>query len=108
MCNVFDVSAQAVFAAIGPGIGRCCYEVDASAEPFLTQFAADVAVYRPSRPGHLYLDLQQAILLQLYAAGVPSTQVWSANPLHGLPSRMVLFLPSGRAPFGTHVKRRHD
>lgn len=80
MCNEFDVSAQAVFAAIGPGIGRCCYEVDAaSAEPFLTQFAADVAVYRPSRPGHLYLDLQQAILLQLWAAGVPSTQVWSAN-----------------------------
>ena len=36
MCNEFDVSAQAVFAAIGPGIGRCCYEVDAaSAEPFL-------------------------------------------------------------------------
>jgi polyphenol oxidase len=80
MCNEFDLSAQAVFAAIGPGIGRCCYEVDAaSAEPFLTQFAADVAVYRPSRPGRLYLDLQQAILLQLCAAGVPSTQVWSAN-----------------------------
>ena len=80
MCNEFDVSARAVFAAIGPGIGRCCYEVDAaSAESFLTQFAADVAVYRPSRPGDLYLDLQQAILLQLCAAGVPSTQVWSAN-----------------------------
>jgi YfiH family protein len=80
MCKEFDVSAAAVFAAIGPGIGRCCYEVDeASAEPFRTQFAADVAVYRPSRPGRLYLDLQQAILLQLCAAGVPSTQVWSAN-----------------------------
>jgi YfiH family protein len=80
MCQEFDVSAKAVFAAIGPGIGRCCYEVDdASAEPFLTQFGADVGVYWPSRPGHLYLDLQQTILLQLCAGGVPSTQVWSAN-----------------------------
>jgi YfiH family protein len=80
MCQAFDVSAGAVFAAIGPGIGRCCYEVDdASAEPFLSQFTSDAAVYRPSRPGHLYLDLQQAILLQLCAAGMPSTHVWSAD-----------------------------
>jgi YfiH family protein len=80
MCQEFNVSAKAVFAAIGPRIGRCCYEVDdASAEPFLTQFGADVGVYWPSRPGHLYLDLQQTILLQLCAGGVSSTQVWSAN-----------------------------
>ena len=80
MCQAFDVSPGGVFAAIGPGIGRCCYEVDdASAEPFLSQFTSDAAVYRPSRPGHLYLDLQQAILLQLRATGVPSTHVWSAG-----------------------------
>jgi YfiH family protein len=80
MCQEFAVSAQAISAAIGPGIGQCCYEVDdASAEPFLAQFGADDGVYRPSRPGHLYLDLQQAILLQLCATGVSSTQVWSAN-----------------------------
>ena len=80
MCQEFDVSAKAVFAAIGPGIGRCCYEVDeASAEPFLNQFGADGGVYRPSRPGHWYLDLQLAILLHLQAAGVPSRQVWSAD-----------------------------
>jgi polyphenol oxidase len=80
ICQAFDVSPEAVFAAIGPGIGRCCYEVDdASAEPFLSQFTSDAAVYRPNRPAHLYLDLQQAILLQLRAAGVPSTHVWSAD-----------------------------
>jgi polyphenol oxidase len=80
MCEKFDVSPEAVFAAIGPGIGGCCYEVDdASAEPFLSQFASDAAVYRPSRPGHVYLDLQQAIRLQLCATGLPSTQVWAAE-----------------------------
>jgi copper oxidase (laccase) domain-containing protein len=69
-----------VFAAIGPGIGQCCYEVDvASAEPFLSQFTHTAAVYRPSRQGHVYLDLQRAIQLQLRAAGVPPSHVWSAD-----------------------------
>jgi YfiH family protein len=80
LCQALHVQPEAVFAAIGPGIGGCCYEVDdASAEPFQTQFAPDAAVCRPSRPGHLYLDLQRAILLQLRAAGVPSAQVWCAD-----------------------------
>jgi polyphenol oxidase len=80
LCRAFNVSPAAVFAVIGPGIGGCCYEVDeASAEPFLIQFAADAAVYWPSRPGHMYLDLQQAILLQLSTAGVPSAQMWAAD-----------------------------
>jgi YfiH family protein len=77
MCQEFHAQPEAIFAAIGPGIGRCCYEVDAcSAEPFQSQFTPNDAVYRPSRPGHLYLDLQQAIRLQLRAAGVPSTHLW--------------------------------
>src|SRR5262245_36528097 len=78
--EAFKVPPAAVFAGVGPGIGRCCYEVDdASAHPFLTQFDAHSGVYQPSRPGHLYLDLQLAIRHQLSAAGVPSTQVWSAD-----------------------------
>jgi YfiH family protein len=80
MCQEFRLRPEAVFAAVGPGIGGCCYEVDeASAEPYLAQFSADDAVYRPSRPGHLYLDLQRVILQQLDAVGVPSSQVWSAD-----------------------------
>jgi polyphenol oxidase len=80
MCQIFRLSPEAVFAAIGPGIGGCCYEVDeASAEPFLEQFSAADAVYRSSRAGHVYLDLQRAILRQLEAVGVPSSQVWHAD-----------------------------
>lgn len=80
MCQVFRLPPEAVFAAIGPGIGGCCYEVDdASAEPFLEQFSADDAVYQPGRPGHVYLDLQRAILRQLEAVGVPLSQVWYAD-----------------------------
>ncbi len=80
LCQVFRLPPEAVFAAIGPGIGGCCYEVDdASAAPFLEQFSAGDAVYRPGRPGHIYLDLQRAILRQLEAAGLPSSQVWYAD-----------------------------
>lgn len=80
MRQTFAVLPEAVFAAIGPGIGRCCYEVDAaSAEPFLSQCTTAAAVLRPSRPGHVYLDLQRAIQLQLRAAGVPPAHIWSAD-----------------------------
>jgi polyphenol oxidase len=80
MSQEFDAPPEALFAAIGPGIGPCCYEVDeASAEPFQAQFTLGDAVYRPSRPGHLFLDLQQALVQQLREAGVPSSQVWHAD-----------------------------
>jgi len=80
MCQEFRVQPEAVYGAIGPGIGGCCYEVDiASAEPFITRYSDEDAVYRPSRPGHVYLDLQRAILQQLQAVGVPSSQVWSSD-----------------------------
>jgi hypothetical protein len=77
MSQTFDAPPEELFVAIGPGIGRCCYEIDeASAAPFQAQGVLNDAVYRPSRPGHLYLDLQCAIRQQLCQAGVPSTQVW--------------------------------
>jgi YfiH family protein len=80
MCQEFRIQPEAVFGAIGPGIGGCCYEVDAaSAAPFVRQYSDEDAVYRAGRPGHIYLDLQRAILRQLQAVGVPSSQVWSAD-----------------------------
>jgi YfiH family protein len=80
LCNQFRIQPGAVSVAIGPGIGGCCYEVDdRSAAPFLQQFQGSDGVFHPSRPGHLYLDLQRAILCQVEAAGVPSEQVWAAN-----------------------------
>jgi len=80
MSQTFNASPKALLAAIGPGIGRCCYEVDeASAEPFESQFTLNDAVYFPSRPGHLYLDLSQAIVQQLRRAGVPPSHIWHAD-----------------------------
>jgi YfiH family protein len=80
MCERFGLRPEAVFAAIGPGIGGCCYEVDeASASPVLAQFSAADSIARPSRPNHLYLDLHRALVLQLLSSGVPAPHIWSAH-----------------------------
>ena len=80
MCTRFGVRPDAIFAAIGPGIGVCCYEIDeASAAPFRARFSADDAIFSPSRPHHLFLDLERAIFLQLLAIGVPAQHIWSAH-----------------------------
>jgi polyphenol oxidase len=80
LCARFGIEPGGVFVAIGPGIGGCCYEVDeASAAPFRARHTLGDGVLRPSRPHHLYLDLQAAIRLQLLALGVSSQHIWSAN-----------------------------
>jgi len=80
MCDRFHIPPRTLYAAIGPGIGGCCYEIDeASAEPFRAQYSHRDGICRPSRPQHVYLDLQQANLLQLQAAGIPRPQIWAAN-----------------------------
>jgi YfiH family protein len=80
MCERFDLHPAALFAAIGPGIGGCCYEIDeVSAAPFRAQFPPDDAMFRPSRAEHLFLDLQRAIYLQLLTIGVPAQHIWRAH-----------------------------
>jgi polyphenol oxidase len=59
-------------AAIAPSIGPCCYEVD---EPVIAEFSGAYpdrwqAWTRPSRPGHVMLDLWSANEALLQEAGV--------------------------------------
>ena len=76
----FGANPTDVFAAIGPGIGGCCYEIDeANAVPFRMQYTTTDGVYRPSRQHHWYVNLQRAIAIQLQVSGVPSSHVWSAD-----------------------------
>ena len=61
-----------VAAAIGPGIGPCCYEVDL---PVIDRFqAAYPSLWerwvRPVRPGHWMLDLWRAVETLLQEEGV--------------------------------------
>jgi len=54
-------------AAIGPGIGKCCYEVG-------PEVAAQFGVTGPA-----HIDLVEANRAQLAAAGVPDGQIYAAN-----------------------------
>lgn len=61
-------------AAIGPGAGPCCYEVQQD----VLSAAADLPDRErlfPQRDGHTYFDLWEANRLQLVAAGVPPRQI---------------------------------
>jgi len=63
MRNEFDTTPADVFAAIGPGIGVCCYEVG-------PEVAREFGV-----SGRTHLDLAEANRRQLINAGVPEAQI---------------------------------
>lgn len=66
--TTYGTKPKDLWVAIGPGIGACCYEVGPEvAEQF-------------GHSGQVRLDLADANLRQLAAAGVPSSQI-----LHGAP-----------------------
>ena len=67
------------WVAIGPGIGRCCYEVDervAREFPYPVGYESFLAGIRP---GHFRLDLAQANREMLIKAGVAKERIWLAG-----------------------------
>ena len=63
----FDTRAEDLRAAIGPGIGKCCYEVGPEVA---RQFG---------ETGRAHIDLSAANRRQLVAAGLAADQIYSAN-----------------------------
>ena len=63
MWQEFGTEARRLHAAIGPGIGKCCYEVGAEV----------AAQFGETGPGHI--DLAEANRRQLADAGVPEAQI---------------------------------
>jgi len=67
MQEEFGTRPARVYAAIGPGSGKCCYEVGAEV----------AAQFGETGPGHI--DLVEANFRQLAAAGVPQPQTYAAR-----------------------------
>lgn len=76
----YAVAPHQVQAIIGPGIGGCCYRLDHRAiDPFRDRFPDWETYCLPQEPGMWTMDLVRANRGQLVAAGVPETQIQSAD-----------------------------
>lgn len=72
-----DAPGEALRAVVGPCAGPCCYEVDAPVLDALGAWhprALEAAV-RPSRPGHVWLDLPALARAALLRAGLPGAGI---------------------------------
>jgi len=68
--HVAGADPKTVLAAIGPSIGRCCYEVSADlADKFRSLFGPDAAD-DPAKVDHPHLDLRRCVEGALLSAGV--------------------------------------
>ncbi len=71
----------AIRAALGPSIGICCFEVDASlAQEFASHVPGAHEHTRAGKPGKAYLDLRAIIHDQLEREGVDSHSIANVGP----------------------------
>lgn len=80
MQNQYGSVPHDLLAAIGPSIGKCCYEVDAAAaEAFRSHKNADKFLFAGNRKGHWMLDLVEANRRQLLDNGIPEANIEAAG-----------------------------
>jgi polyphenol oxidase len=72
MHDTYGTNPEELYVFIGPAIGACCYEVDERVAVAVQEAfpAAASRLLTPSRAGHWQLDLWQANVEALLAAGV--------------------------------------
>jgi len=76
----FSSSPEDLWAAIGPAIGPCCYEVDEKVcREFQNLSDGRNPLKATLKPDRRMLDLVLANRLQLEAAGIPSAQISAAE-----------------------------
>ncbi|MCX7634654.1 MAG: peptidoglycan editing factor PgeF [Syntrophales bacterium] len=70
MISQFGSRPSQIMAAIGPAIGRCCYEVDMEVISAMGAWISGSVLVPATRPGHGKLDLQAVNRHQLQARGL--------------------------------------
>ena len=74
--NQYRSGPADILAAIGPSIGRCCYEVDAAtADSFRRQNNSQFFLHPGRNSNSWFLDLAEANRLQLMEAGIPESNI---------------------------------
>lgn len=78
--EALGVPASDLVAAVGPSIGPCCYQVDATVrDDFLARHVAADDWFAADGPGRWRLDLQRATQAQLEACGLQPTDIHHAS-----------------------------
>jgi polyphenol oxidase len=75
MRSRFGSRPERMHAAIGPGIGPCCYEVGPEVAVRFRRWLVEA----PASAGGSHLDLAETNRQQLLAAGLPDTQLYIAG-----------------------------
>jgi polyphenol oxidase len=76
LVDIFGSRPGDILAAVGPGIGPCCYEVDAPVMEAFEKGGAGWELFaRESGPGKWGLDLAAANQRQLLAAGIAENNI---------------------------------
>jgi hypothetical protein len=80
MQNQYGSLPQDTLAAIGPSIGRCCYEVDAAtADAFHQQKNNDSFLFAANEKNKWILDLPEANRRQILDCGIPQKNIESSG-----------------------------
>jgi YfiH family protein len=76
MADIFGSKPANILAAIGPAIGKCCYEVDAAVrDAFGRDSTSGVFLEKAQLPGKWQLDLETANYRRLLAAGLDESNI---------------------------------
>jgi len=80
MQNQYGSRPSALLAAIGPSIGRCCYEIEeAAADSFRRQKHAGDFLSQGARRGRWMLDLVEVNRRQVLDCGIPEANIETAG-----------------------------
>jgi len=80
LVECFGTEPPFLYAALGPSIGACCYEVGRDVvDAFTARFSHSEDLFSGSSCGGTHLDLIEANRRQLIEAGVPANQIHVAG-----------------------------
>ena len=86
MIDSFGSKPGNIQAGIGPGIGKCCYQVGKDVwNAFRGRGNRDSSIWRTEKGKKLYLDLKKAIFLELIGSGLKNESSYLLPSKHGRP-----------------------